>query len=315
MDYEKKYKKALEKAKELFSSTRSVLVKKQTLESIFPELKESEDEQHRKWILEYLYDGLRKSDEQFKDQFKCAIAWLEKQGEQNPTDKIVPKFKVGDIIHRIGENTVYPIKIDRITDNNESYVGNNEKVFITIKFQDEYELVEQNPAEWSEEDERIRAKLLSYFNGFEESTSFGSREVIEIRHWLKSIRTVKQDWSEEDEKNPDREIPDCATCHNRGNTHQYVKGYEDGKKEAEQRGYERGYAKGYEDGRYAAMWEHLAPPPTIPPYYPAPYPGYPVYQPHYDYDQWRVTCTSDMKSDDGPQTKTQDVTCEGTTRY
>ena len=36
-------------------------------------------------FLEYLYDGLRKSDEQFKDQFKCAIAWFEKQGEQKPT--------------------------------------------------------------------------------------------------------------------------------------------------------------------------------------------------------------------------------------
>ena len=46
--------------------------------------KESEDEQHRKWILEYLYDGLRKSDEQFFDQFKSAIAWFENQGEQKP---------------------------------------------------------------------------------------------------------------------------------------------------------------------------------------------------------------------------------------
>ena len=44
--------------------------------------RESEDEQHRNWILEYLYDGLRKSDEQFKDQFKYAIAWLEKQGQE-----------------------------------------------------------------------------------------------------------------------------------------------------------------------------------------------------------------------------------------
>lgn len=50
---------------------------------IFPELKEGEGEQHRKWILEYLYDGLRKSDEQFKDHFKTAIAWLEKQGEMD----------------------------------------------------------------------------------------------------------------------------------------------------------------------------------------------------------------------------------------
>lgn len=48
--------------------------------------------------------------------------------------------------------------------------------------------METKPAEWSDEDERIRAKLLSYFNGFEESTSFSSREMIEIRHWLKSLR-------------------------------------------------------------------------------------------------------------------------------
>ena len=51
-----------------------------------PELIESEDEQHRKFILEYLYDGLRKSDEQFKGQFKSAIAWIEKQGEQKSFD-------------------------------------------------------------------------------------------------------------------------------------------------------------------------------------------------------------------------------------
>ena len=49
--------------------------------SVFPELAESEDERHRKWILEYLYDGLRKTDDQFKEQFKSAIAWLEKQKE------------------------------------------------------------------------------------------------------------------------------------------------------------------------------------------------------------------------------------------
>ena len=46
-----------------------------------PELKESEDEMHRKWILEYLYDGLRKANEEFKDHFKLAIDWFEKQKE------------------------------------------------------------------------------------------------------------------------------------------------------------------------------------------------------------------------------------------
>lgn len=62
----------------------------------------------------------------------------------------------------------------------------------------------QKPIEWSEEEEKIRAKLLSYFNEFVESTSFGRREVIEIRHWLKSLHErfnlqSKNEWSEEDE--------------------------------------------------------------------------------------------------------------------
>lgn len=57
-----------------------------TLEFVFPQLKESEDERSRKWILEYLYDGLRKADEQFKGQFKTAIAYIEKQKEQKPVE-------------------------------------------------------------------------------------------------------------------------------------------------------------------------------------------------------------------------------------
>lgn len=60
---------------------------------IFTELKESEDKQSKKWILEYLYDGLRKSDEQFKGQFKAAVAWLEKQGEQKSAKNILEAWK------------------------------------------------------------------------------------------------------------------------------------------------------------------------------------------------------------------------------
>ena len=76
----KAYDETLERAKQLLRE--SVAFDRFTIERIFPELKESEGEQSKKWILEYLYDGLRKSDEQFKDQFTAAIAWLEKQGKQ-----------------------------------------------------------------------------------------------------------------------------------------------------------------------------------------------------------------------------------------
>ena len=87
MDYEKAYKEVLSRAKTKYDSMmeQGVVGMAENIAELFPELKESEDEQPRKWILEYLYDGLRKSDEQFKDQFKCAIAWFEKQGEQKPT--------------------------------------------------------------------------------------------------------------------------------------------------------------------------------------------------------------------------------------
>lgn len=78
----KAYDMALEGArKELGVDRKEWEVVQRVLRNIFPELKESEDEIHRKWILEYLYDGLRKADEQFKDHFRSAIAWLEKQKE------------------------------------------------------------------------------------------------------------------------------------------------------------------------------------------------------------------------------------------
>lgn len=66
------------------------------IDDIVPELKESEDEESKKWILEYLYDGLRKSgeDEQFKNQFKAAIAWFEKQRDKDMLIKELGEYKV-----------------------------------------------------------------------------------------------------------------------------------------------------------------------------------------------------------------------------
>lgn len=75
----KKYDEALEWMRELYPGLHGAT--KEDAEHYFPELKESQDEIHRKWILEYLYEGLQKSNKQFKGQFKSAIDWLEKQKE------------------------------------------------------------------------------------------------------------------------------------------------------------------------------------------------------------------------------------------
>lgn len=103
MDYKERYEQALERAKKLQKTCDSQAVVG-WCEYIFPELKESNDE-HKNWILEYLYDGLRRTDEQFKDEFKAAIAWLEKQ-KNTPDKEYVYRPLAGDTIEKAAERAV-----------------------------------------------------------------------------------------------------------------------------------------------------------------------------------------------------------------
>ena len=80
MDYEKKYKEALEKARQLclYPTTKPFI---SDLKNLFPELAESEDEKIRESLLEYLHT----LPNHYSHDGVCApewIAWLEKQGEQ-----------------------------------------------------------------------------------------------------------------------------------------------------------------------------------------------------------------------------------------
>ena len=60
-----------------------------------PELQESEDERIKKQILNYFMAQKVNEPQPVLDSW---IAWLEKQGEQKPVDKVVTKFKVGDLL-------------------------------------------------------------------------------------------------------------------------------------------------------------------------------------------------------------------------
>jgi hypothetical protein len=187
-----------------YLSSSDALLTFQTLEKAFPELKESEDEKMIKSIkeaVEYYWSD----DTQAKNDI---IAWLEKQGKAKPT----PKFKIGDIIHKIGENTVFPMTIEKIEDGdyvcnnghpfvkteNGDYVCNNGRSFVNIDFQDDYELVEQKPTdnvelqpkqEWSVEDEKISNAIYESID-FLCLESFGVSED-EVVAWLKS---PKHNW-------------------------------------------------------------------------------------------------------------------------
>jgi hypothetical protein len=89
MNYEKKYKEALEKAKKVHNRKDATDGGKLILESMFPELKESEDERIRKELIDAI-QGLWDNDAlpmpltvKRKNNW---IAWLEKQGEQKEMD-------------------------------------------------------------------------------------------------------------------------------------------------------------------------------------------------------------------------------------
>ena len=128
MDYEQKYKEALSRAKECLKDDS--FIAKAYVESIFPELKESEDEQIRKWCISHFKSCINviKDNDEYKEYLSNkVIHWLEKQGkqktygqrkecedcqfnyageckgfcqmkrdEQKPTDKVEPKFHEGE---------------------------------------------------------------------------------------------------------------------------------------------------------------------------------------------------------------------------
>ena len=99
MNYEEKYKEALERARAIYQGKykpETAATIAETLQSIFPELVESEDERIRKELLDYLHT--RQVIESLTDtKVKMDwITWLEKQGGQIHTDKVELRLKVED---------------------------------------------------------------------------------------------------------------------------------------------------------------------------------------------------------------------------
>ena len=83
MNYEEKYKQAIDRAKGLLEGMDEgdYLASSEDIENIFPELKKSEDEWIRKRIIHSLGGDVLDMEETIK-----AIAWLEKQGENKKLD-------------------------------------------------------------------------------------------------------------------------------------------------------------------------------------------------------------------------------------
>lgn len=196
---------------------------KEFVDYLLPELKEGENEQHRKWILEYLYDGLRKSDEQFKGQFKSAIAWFEKQGEQKSNNEFTFKAlpRLLDMIPPTDKAKAYCQKlIDSLK--NEGYSVDAKIVGENLKMMNGEEVAmatmdDQKPAKtvieaWK--DMRLEVYQQASGNRHEPNYSddttkmFSLNDIDEIFEKI-ADNNVKQnpaEWSEEDEKHLQKAI-------------------------------------------------------------------------------------------------------------
>ncbi len=156
-DYEKKYKKALATAKDCLKDGTVTRTAIDYIETIFPELKENEDERIRKAIIEFF----ELQDDNTTYSFipkKDIIAWLEKQGQESRKVSIWKHWKDGIAGNGEGE-PIYLIKVGN-TYNLSSCLG-FECDYIELSELDNLMLEKQStPVKLSEEEQNRDAKVV-----------------------------------------------------------------------------------------------------------------------------------------------------------
>ena len=188
MDYEKKYKEALELARvAAFNGHQSLM------EGIFPELKESEDEKTRKRIIALVNahgQGMYKDD---------MLAWLENIPYTIDHEK------------REGFHLGYKAALEK---QGESYTKRDvDDAYVEGMAFAKNELEKQGEQEpWSEEDEKMIGRLRNIVEKYAFSESavdvngdLCEKEYIDADNWLKSLKNrvipqPKPAWSEEDKR-------------------------------------------------------------------------------------------------------------------
>ena len=168
-NYEQKYKDALERAR-MLNNGKDVDVEAgtTTCEYIFPELKESEDEKIRKWLFNYVGNCPNENFEFYGGVGKKAVlAYLEKQKEQKLLEYL-PKEKVYDIMSKLTNLSLsYNIPIEEYEKIDE--IKSNVRDLLDYP-------IEQKPAKWSEEDEKIRKELAEFINHYRHNNDLTSEQ-------------------------------------------------------------------------------------------------------------------------------------------
>ena len=177
--YENKYKEALERAKAMIKVAANQDEAIGFANTIFPELKESEDEKVEKAIFGMVYDSDNELWSSYDVTKSDVLAWLEKQGEQ--------KFEMKTAEESLGiDSDTY----NKIVD---------ECIFGEQKPEENKGNVGGISANWSEEDEKILGDIIEDVMTLHSGKTLG---VIRNKiNWLKSLKgrvQTKHEWSEED---------------------------------------------------------------------------------------------------------------------
>ena len=188
MDYEKKYKEAQGWIEKIYPTLQHE--QQMEAEAFFPELKESENEKIRKAIHIYLdwLDGRKDCQPKGDYTIKDMIAWLEKQGEQKPADKVEPFDKYEGLTDF--ERTLADICIGWIGEELgwKQYIKDNADVLLKIaveKFNSVQDVPFEQKSAWSEKDEKMLADACIMLDWYKGNNWWTARR---IKDWLKSLK-------------------------------------------------------------------------------------------------------------------------------
>ena len=148
----KRYDEALTKARNIVNSINVGLIGKDSFEAVFPELKESEDENIRKDLIQWINEF---PDTIWRSHYKRDIlAWLEKQGEQKHAWSKEDEEHLNSIISDIKTDMGAYTRSQEVID-----IYNDGISFLkSLK-----ERIQSQPKqEWSEEDEDMKMLALMW---------------------------------------------------------------------------------------------------------------------------------------------------------
>ena len=170
MNYEQKYKSLAGRIKRAYMNALTDSTKA-VLEEILPELKESEDEKIRKWLIARVNERCFPACSSYIDKEigEKALAWLEKQ---KPIT-----IDINAMVDKFSHTEVKGYGIPSLIERDAYQKGIEDTLNIGLKL--------DKPIKWSEEDEKMLCHCIGAVHA---ADYYDSDDKNEMESWLKSLK-------------------------------------------------------------------------------------------------------------------------------